>query len=109
MDSMADPLFSSYSVTMLITLSFTFASIYIVLYEQANKFRLACFAWMATAWQTTLKLIKAFETEWMVTLQVDGVLVVVGRWSQKYRVVEKNKAWLDSPEQFLVDSDQVHP
>ncbi len=48
-------------LTLLI--NFTFASIYIVLYEQANKFRLACFAWMATAWQTTLKLIKAFETE----------------------------------------------
>ena len=77
-------------------------------YEQANKFRLACFAWMATAWQTTLKLIKAFETEWMVTLQVDGVLVVVGRWSQKYIVVEKNRAWLDSLEQFLEDGDQIY-
>jgi hypothetical protein len=50
-------------LTMLITFAFNFASIYIVLYEQANKFRLACFAWMVMAWQTTLKLIKAFETE----------------------------------------------
>jgi hypothetical protein len=50
-------------LTMLITFACIFDSIYIVHYEQANKFRLACFAWMATAWQTTLKLIKAFETE----------------------------------------------
>ena len=95
---------------MLITFAFTFASIYIVLYEQANKFRLACFAWMATAWQTTLKLIKAFETEWMVTLQVDGVLHgSSGPMKAKVHSSGKNKAWLDSPEQFLVDGDQVYP
>ena len=50
-------------LTIPLTFAFIFPSVYVVLYEQANKFRLACFAWMATAWQTTLKLIKAFETE----------------------------------------------
>ena len=96
---------------MLITLPFTFAPTYIVLYEQANKFRLAqtcLFCLDGDGLADYSKLIKAFETEWMVTLQVDGVLVVVGRWSQKYIVVEKNRAWLDSLEQFLEDGDQIY-
>ena len=42
----------------------------------SDLLRLACFAWMAMAWQTTLKVIKACETESLTTLESRQTMLI---------------------------------